>query len=147
MPVPVRFTVDWRFLFSCSHLESYGNICSVILTQVCKAKFYKSKIEHMKKENPRAWWKEVKRLCGGQCNPATLTNHIQAEGVEDLSMKELADAINVAFLDPLEEYPGADPDCRKYRSCDRQKFHKICEFKARLLERKRTLLAQVKHCQ
>ena len=58
----------------------------------------------MKKENPRAWWKEVKRLCGGQCNPATLTNHIQAEGVEDLSMKELADAINVTFLEPLEEY-------------------------------------------
>ena len=58
----------------------------------------------MKKENPRAWWKEVKRLCGGQRNPATLTNHIQAEGVEDLSMKELADAINVTFLEPLEEY-------------------------------------------
>ena len=69
-----------------------------------QVKFYKSKIDHMKKENPRAWWKEVKRLCGGQSNPVTLTNHIQAEGVEDLSMKELVDAINVAFLKPLEEY-------------------------------------------
>ena len=32
------------------------------------------------------------------------SDHIQVEDVEDLSMKELADAINVAFLEPLEEY-------------------------------------------
>ena len=29
-----------------------------------KASFYKIKVEHMKDENPKLWWKEVKRLCG-----------------------------------------------------------------------------------
>ncbi len=36
--------------------------------KVAEAKFYQSKVEHMKQENPKAWWKEVKRLCGS--NPS-----------------------------------------------------------------------------
>ena len=34
----------------------------------CKASFYKVKVEHMKDENPKLWWKEVKRLSGSQSN-------------------------------------------------------------------------------
>ena len=30
--------------------------------RACKGNFYKSKVEHAKKEDPKRWWKEVKRL-------------------------------------------------------------------------------------
>ena len=66
--------------------------------KLCKANFYKSKIEHTKKENPRVWWKEIKRICGAQRNTTTLTDHIQDEVVKDLSAKAIADAINKAFF-------------------------------------------------
>ena len=72
--------------------------------KLCKANFYKSKIEHTKKENPRVWWNEIKRICSAQRNTTTLTDHIQDEVAKDLSTKEIADAINKAFLEPLEEY-------------------------------------------
>ena len=31
--------------------------------KACKANFYKSKVEHMKEENPKVRWKKFKRLC------------------------------------------------------------------------------------
>ncbi len=77
--------------------------------KVAKAKFYQSKVEHMKQENPKAWWKEVKRLCGSKSFTDDLINQIQVESLENLSKVELADAINKAFLDPLEEYRLPQP--------------------------------------
>ncbi len=76
---------------------------------MAKAKFYQSKVEHMKQENPKAWWKEVKRLCGSKSFTDDLINQIQVESLENLSKVELADAINKAFLDPLEEYRLPQP--------------------------------------
>ena len=77
--------------------------------KTCKANFYKSKVESMKDENPKAWWKEAKRLSGAQSSSGNLINQIQADGVENLSAKELADVINKAFLEPQEEYRLAQP--------------------------------------
>ena len=76
---------------------------------MAKAKFYQSKVEHMKQENPKAWWKEVKRLCGSKSFTDDLISQIQVESLENLSKVELADAINKAFLDPLEEYRLPQP--------------------------------------
>ena len=72
--------------------------------KACEASFYKSKVENMKEENPGVWWKEVKRLAGVQSSPGNVISQIQVEGVENISEKELADLINWAFLEPLEEY-------------------------------------------
>ncbi len=72
--------------------------------KLSKANFYKSKIEHTKNENPKVWWNEIKRLCGAKRNTVTLTDYIQDEIVKALSKKEIADAINKAFLEPLDEY-------------------------------------------
>ncbi len=77
--------------------------------KVAKAKFYQSKVEHMKQENPKAWWKEVKRLCGSKSFTDDQISQIQVESLENLSKVELADAINKAFLDPLEEYRLPQP--------------------------------------
>ncbi|XP_068752751.1 uncharacterized protein [Montipora capricornis] len=61
-----------------------------------KASFYQLKVEHMKEENPK---------CGGAKPSAdNVTSHIHIEGIEDMSYEELANVINQAFLEPLEEY-------------------------------------------
>ena len=58
----------------------------------------------MKDENPKLWWKEVKRLCGSHPNMGYVTNHIHIEELDDCDNQELANTINQAFLEPLEEY-------------------------------------------
>ena len=71
-----------------------------------KKNFYKSKVVHVKEENSKMWWKEVRRLCGAQCFSGNVTSQIQVEGVENLSANKLVNVINEAFkfLEPLEEY-------------------------------------------
>ena len=77
----------------------------------CKARFYKSTVEHMKEpeENPKVWWKEVKRLCGFNSHSGNVSSHIPIEGIENLTDQELPNAINEAFLEPLEEYRLPQP--------------------------------------
>ena len=58
----------------------------------------------MKEENPEVWWKEVKCLCGARPSAGNVTSHIHIEGIEDMSYAELANVINQAFLEPLDEY-------------------------------------------
>ena len=72
--------------------------------KTCKAQYYKSRVQQMKGENPKAWWKEVGRLSGMQSRAGDLLSQVNVEGIEDLSMLELTNAINTAFLEPLEEY-------------------------------------------
>jgi signal recognition particle subunit SEC65 len=60
--------------------------------------FISLKLNIPKRKNPTVWWKEIKRICGAQRNTTTLTDHIQDEVVKNLSAKEIADAINKAFL-------------------------------------------------
>ena len=77
--------------------------------KTCEAKFYKSQVENMKEEDPKVWWKEVKRLSGRtQYSSGNVINLIQTDGVENLSAKELAN-VNKAFLEPLEEYRLTQP--------------------------------------
>ena len=63
----------------------------------CKGSFYKSNFEHMKEENLKVWWKEVKRICGFNSNPGKDFSHNHIEGIENLSDQDLANAINEAF--------------------------------------------------
>ena len=63
----------------------------------------------MKDENPKLWWKEVKRLSGSQSNSGNVINHIHIEELEDCNNQELANIINQAFLEPLEEYRLEQP--------------------------------------
>ena len=50
-----------------------------------------------------------KRLCGLNSNSGTVSSHIPIEGIENLTDQELANAINEAFLEPLEEYRMPQP--------------------------------------
>ena len=78
----------------------------------CKASFYKVKVEHMKDENPKLWWKEVKRLSGSQSNSGNVINHIHIEELEDCNNQELANIINQAFPEPQ----GTQGGCMRYPS-------------------------------
>lgn len=69
-----------------------------------KANFYNSKVELLKGENAKVCWKEVKQLGGMSSCPGNVISQIQAEGTEYLTMKELANVINQALLEPLEKY-------------------------------------------
>ena len=77
--------------------------------KMAKAKFYCSKVEHMKQVNPKTWWKEVKRLSGSQSHTDDLINQIQDGSIENYTRQELANVINKAFLDPLQEYRISQP--------------------------------------
>ena len=67
-------------------------------------KYYESKIQHLKGENPKRWWDETKRLYGLKTSHSDLASQINIEGFSELPFKEQANAINAALLKPLEEY-------------------------------------------
>ena len=84
--------------------------------KVCKANFYKLKVENMKEKNQRVWWKEVKRLCGALQHSSDLISQIHAHDVQELSPNDLANAINDAFLEPLKEYRLHQPLTKSHRN-------------------------------
>ena len=70
--------------------------------KICKADYYESKINHLKQSNSKHWWREVKHISGMTSSP-TLQNYIQIENLDYLPMSDLANAINNAFLEPMQE--------------------------------------------
>ena len=70
----------------------------------CKATFYNSKVGHLKTDDPKRWWSEVRRLSGSCAPSGDLRNHLNVEELNDLPPKDVANAINSALLEPLEEY-------------------------------------------
>lgn len=65
--------------------------------------YYQSRVQQIKREKPKVWWKEVKRLTGLQSRSGDLLDQINVEEIENLTM-EKANAINNAFFEPLEGY-------------------------------------------
>lgn len=74
----------------------------------CKAQFYESKV-NLKCDDPKRWWGEVKRSCGINSSSGDLRNHIDIEEMNNLRLNDLANALNNAFLEPLEDYRLANP--------------------------------------
>lgn len=74
--------------------------------KACRGRYYESKIQHLKGEHPKRWWDEVKRLSGAKTKTTDLIN---VEDFSDLSQEEQANSINLAFLEPLEEYKLTTP--------------------------------------
>ena len=72
--------------------------------KACKSKYYMTQVHSEEKENPKAWWSEIKRLGGMKSMNSSLINLINIAGLEDISEHELANRINTAFLEPLSEY-------------------------------------------
>ena len=69
-----------------------------------KSKFYESKIQHFKDKDPKRWWNEVKQLSGSLLRSGDLRNCINVPELNDLPPEDLANSLNTALLEPLEEY-------------------------------------------
>ena len=77
--------------------------------KICRAEYYKSKIQHLKGQHPKKWWSEVKRLSNMKVIDNELLTHLKVDGFSDLTPHEQANAINLAFLEPLEAYRLTTP--------------------------------------
>ena len=74
-----------------------------------KAQFYESKVQHLKRNDPKRRWSEVKRLCGINSSSGGLRDHIDIEELNNLPLNDLANAINNALLEPLDDYRLPNP--------------------------------------
>ena len=72
--------------------------------KACRACYYESKVQQLKGENPKKWWYEVKWLSGAKSRNGDLVNLINVEQFSSFSGQDQANAINSAFLEPLEVY-------------------------------------------
>ena len=77
--------------------------------KACRACYYESKVQQLKGENPKKWWDEVKRLSGAKSRNGDLDNLISVEQFSSLFGPDQANAINSAFLEPLEVYKLHEP--------------------------------------
>jgi len=67
--------------------------------------FYETKIDQMNERDPKSWWKKLKRLSGArQSSSSNLISLLDIDELEGSSMREIADLINHALLEPLEGY-------------------------------------------
>jgi hypothetical protein len=71
--------------------------------------YYKTKVDNLKQSNPKHWWREVKRI-NGMVSLSSLQDCIQSENLEHLSLADLANAINNAFLEPIQEFDPFNPN-------------------------------------
>ena len=76
------------------------------MRKACRAKFYTSKVEHLKQLKPKEWWREAKRLCGMTTvsNSTNFLSQLQLENAENLSPPDLANLINNTFLEPMKDF-------------------------------------------
>ena len=95
--------------------------------KICRGKYYESKIQHLKGENPKRWWDETKRLCGLKTSHSDLASQINIEGFSELPFKEQANAINAALLKPLEEYKLPAPLERVPLESDSPEIFRVTE--------------------
>ena len=77
--------------------------------KICRAKYFESKIQQLKGEHPKKWWSEVKRLSNMKIRDQDPLAHSNINGFSYLTQHEQANAINLAFLEPLEEYRLTTP--------------------------------------
>lgn len=86
----------------------YRNLVNRV-RKTCRAEYYNSKIQHLKGEQPKRWWAEVKRLSGMKAQTSDLVSQIDIDDFSKLTHKDQADTINAALLEPLEQYKLSTP--------------------------------------
>ena len=101
--------------------------------KACRAKFYNSKVEHLKDCKPAVWWREVKKLSGMSdaasrgVNPATLYQHIDCgQRGSPPSTIDIANTINQAFLAPMRVFTPLSPNTST--NSDQESAFQVSEF-------------------
>ena len=70
----------------------------------CHADYFASRVDNLKKSNPKSWWREVKRISGMRPSSSNLINQLHVEDTEHLTDKDFADLINKSFIEPMTTY-------------------------------------------
>ena len=72
----------------------------------CRSRYYSSKVADLKNAKHGKWWGEVKKIAGmtPSAGCEEIRSHIHIDGIEEKSTKDIADLINDALLDPMQEY-------------------------------------------
>ncbi len=73
----------------------------------CRKAYYEAKVKDIKQSKPKDWWYEVKRLCGLPSGSGN-NNMFSNLGQDTQNPDALANMINNAFLDPMQNYPPLD---------------------------------------
>ena len=72
--------------------------------KLCRAKFFASRVNHLKEHKPKMWWSYVKRISGMTSSCSNLQSQLPVDNIYHLSPKDLADLINSTFLSPMESF-------------------------------------------
>nr|XP_054763562.1 uncharacterized protein LOC129270186 [Lytechinus pictus] len=88
-----------------SRLPAWRSVRNQILRECTSAKreFYSNRVQRLKRENPRAWYKYIKLMTSNK--PCELVINIPG-GPENITDKEIADKINDGFLEIAEQIPS-----------------------------------------
>ena len=88
--------------------------------KICRAKYYKSTVQHLKQCKSNAWWNEVKKLSGMKVVEENSDKIVKALRPNDSSScavkKDLANEINNTFLSPMSIFAPLSLDLHR-RSC------------------------------
>ena len=74
------------------------------MRKLCRAKFFASTVNQLKLSKPKTWWSQVKRIGGMKTSYCNLQSQLQIDNIDHLSSTEIADLINVTFLEPMKSY-------------------------------------------
>ena len=78
--------------------------------KVLQSRYYASRVANLMNVKPSQWWNEIKKLSG--MIPAMPTEGIRAQlhvdGLDGKSNKDIANLINTALLEPMQEYQSLD---------------------------------------
>ncbi len=78
-----------------------------------KAKYYESKVKDLKNMEPKKWWSECKKLCGMSKPNNNIASKLldESQTIEDMYKVNLANEINLAFLESQKSYLKLCPTC------------------------------------
>ena len=94
--------------FHSGNTERYRHYRHVVnrKRKALRGKYFASKVNHLKDTRPSQWWSAVKRIAGmvPTSGSVSLRSTLQVEGYDRLSDREVANAINSAFLEPMNVF-------------------------------------------
>ena len=71
-----------------------------------RIRYYSSRVADLKNVKPGKWWGELKKIAGMSPSAGCdeIRSHIHIDGIEEKSTTDIADLINDALLDPMQDY-------------------------------------------
>ena len=99
--------------YSNGEKETYRHYCNLVNHErkILRNRFFASTVRHLKDTKPNQWWNAVRRIAAmaTPCTSEALRAQLQMPGTDSLSPHEIANMINMAFLEPMQTYQIIEP--------------------------------------